>query len=241
MGTHTKRFTTHADYQAFVNSGITYCPNVSVCENNYDVHINDNGTVVNPPRPTPPEQHDYVEIAGIKWATMNIGASAVTDYGLYFQWGNVSGRSSDDANTYDLSNYPYYDGHMTKYNEYDGVTTLGIEDDGVNAEWGGNWRMPTSAEMQSLLEATNTAWTYNYQASGVEGLILTDINDSSKELFFPAAGIRSTNHYSDNYGQCYYWSSTVLDEVQSGEVFSAHYLEGYNPWGGQLARSSYDL
>ena len=28
--------------------------------------------------------HDYVEIGGIKWATMNIGANSVTDTGLYF-------------------------------------------------------------------------------------------------------------------------------------------------------------
>jgi hypothetical protein len=33
--------------------------------------------------------HDYVEIGGIKWATMNVGATKVTDVGLYFQWGDT--------------------------------------------------------------------------------------------------------------------------------------------------------
>lgn len=39
--------------------------------------------------------HDYVEIGGIKWATMNIGANSVTDTGLYFQWGDTQGYAAD--------------------------------------------------------------------------------------------------------------------------------------------------
>ena len=35
--------------------------------------------------------YDYVEIGGIKWATMNVGATGITDYGLYFQWGDTQG------------------------------------------------------------------------------------------------------------------------------------------------------
>ena len=31
--------------------------------------------------------HEYVEIGGIKWATMNVGASSETDYGNYYQYG----------------------------------------------------------------------------------------------------------------------------------------------------------
>ena len=33
--------------------------------------------------------HDYVEIGGIKWATVNIGAESATDTGIYFQWGDT--------------------------------------------------------------------------------------------------------------------------------------------------------
>lgn len=28
--------------------------------------------------------HEYVEIGGVKWATMNVGASSITDTGQYF-------------------------------------------------------------------------------------------------------------------------------------------------------------
>ena len=43
--------------------------------------------------------HEYVEIAGLKWATMNIGATSVTDYGLYFQWGDANGYTSEQVDT----------------------------------------------------------------------------------------------------------------------------------------------
>ena len=43
----------------------------------------------------------YVEIGGVKWATMNIGAETETDYGFYFQWGDTARYTSGQcgANT----------------------------------------------------------------------------------------------------------------------------------------------
>lgn len=41
------------------------------------------------------DPHTCVEIGGIKWATMNIGASEVTDYGLWFAWGETQGYTAD--------------------------------------------------------------------------------------------------------------------------------------------------
>ena len=41
-----------------------------------------------------PEQHDYIEIGGIKWSTMNIGANSITDPGLLFQWGDTQGYTT---------------------------------------------------------------------------------------------------------------------------------------------------
>ena len=48
--------------------------------------------------------------------------------------------------------------------------------------------MPTTSEFAALGAAVNSAWTEDYQSSGIAGLVLTDKNDSSKVLFFPAAG-----------------------------------------------------
>ncbi len=150
------------------------------------------------PEPDPYGGHDYVEIAGIKWATMNVGAESITDYGLYFQWGDTQGYTASQVGSGEGKKYFSWDDYkfnpsgdgltFTKYNSTDGKKVLDAEDDAVRANWGGNWRMPTKDEFVALGSATTSAWTNNYQSSGVAGLVLTDKTDSSKTLFFPACG-----------------------------------------------------
>ena len=166
--------------------------------------------------------HEYVEIAGLKWATMNVGASTVTDYGLYFQWGDISGYTAaqvgdgEGQKYFAWEDYKYNDGtaspsasNMTKYNSTDGKTTLDLSDDGVRANWGCKWRMPTTEEFAALGAATTSAWTTDYQGTGVDGLVCTDKTDSSKVLFFPAAGyaINGSMHYVGSSG--YYCGSSL--------------------------------
>ena len=101
--------------------------------------------------------HEYVEIGGIKWATMNIGANSVTDTGLYFQWGDTQGYTASQVGNgsgqkyFGWADYKYGDGTsspgaegMTKYNSTDGKTVLEAADDAAVANWGGSWRMPTT-------------------------------------------------------------------------------------------------
>jgi uncharacterized protein (TIGR02145 family) len=109
---------------------------------------------------------------------------------------------------------------MTKYNSTDGLTTLEAVDDAAVANWGGSWRMPTTAEFQALGAAVNTAWTADYEGSGVSGLVLTDKNDSSKVLFFPAAGFCYNGGVNNVGSYGYYWSSSV----DSSDVQSAYDL-----------------
>jgi len=161
--------------------------------------------------------HEYVEIGGMKWATMNIGAKKVTDYGLYFQWGDTQGYTADQVGRgekyFGFADYKYGNDSMTKYNSVDSKTVLDICDDAARANWGGTWRMPTTDEFAALGNAVNSAWTDDYQGSGVSGLVLTDKTDSSKVLFFPAAGYCS-------YGSVYlvgsdgrYWSSSLSSSL----------------------------
>lgn len=154
--------------------------------------------------------HDYVEIGGLKWATMNVGANSITDPGLYFAWGETTGYTAAQVGvdkSFAWSDYELTSDNgttMDEYNSTDGKTTLDIEDDAARANWGGSWRMPTYAEFEALIAATTNTWVTNYQGSGVDGRLYTDKTDSSKVLFFPAAGIC----YNDNvinvgsYGYC---------------------------------------
>lgn len=170
------------------------------------------------PEPTP--SHEYVEIGGVKWATMNIGASTIYDTGLYFQWGDTQGYTASQVGEgsgqkpFYWGDYKYNSGTeedivMSKYNSTDSKTVLESSDDAVNAAWGGNWRMPTTAELQALGQAVNAVWTTNYNNSGVNGLVCTDKTDSSKVLFFPAAGWCDSYEFRHLGDGGAYWSSSL--------------------------------
>ena len=177
------------------------------------------------------KNHEFVEIGGVKWATMNVGANSITDTGLYFQWGDTQGYTADQVGSgegqkffngadYKFGNGTLYpdDTEITKYNLTDNKTVLDASDDAVTAAWGGNCRMPTKDEYVALGNAVNTVWTADYQGSGVAGLVCTDKNDSSKVLFFPACGYCSWGSVQDVNIYGYYWASS-LNSSNISEVF----------------------
>jgi hypothetical protein len=69
--------------------------------------------------------------------------------------------------------------------------------------------MPTTAEYTALKNAVNTTWTADYQGSGIAGMIFTDKTDSSKTLFFPAAGSCSNGSVNVVGNNGYYWYSSL--------------------------------
>lgn len=241
------KFGTTAAYEA-AQSGLIL-PNVSLTVDNNTVHYNPSTPV--PPTPT----HDFVEIGGIKWATMNVGANSITDTGLYFQWGDTQGYTADQVGDgegkkyFDWEDYKYAEINtsgggnsgsssgsgsttivITKYNESDGLTVLLPSDDAVTAAWGGNWRMPTTAEFQALGNAVNTAWTNDYQSTGIKGMVCTAKNGSGAELFFPAASYCSNGSVCDvgSYG-CYWLSSLGLSKTSA---YHLYFRSGYVDWQG---------
>ncbi len=122
--------------------------------------------------------HEYVEIGGTKWATMNLGATSVADdvataYGDFYAWGetdtyysSLSGRNVTFGKTSDKTHIP---GEKTAYNwmnysndahfiEWDPVPynsnyTLLDNNDAAQAAWGGAWRMPTVTDFENLDKA----------------------------------------------------------------------------------------
>jgi uncharacterized protein (TIGR02145 family) len=224
MAAYLKEFSTHSEYEQYINGSGAILPNVSICKTEGDVHYN----------PDPYAGHEYVEIGGLKWATMNVGANSITDTGLYFQWGDISGYTAEQVGRdegqkfFGWADYKYGSTDMTKYQGTgegkDGKTVLEVSDDAARANWGGKWRMPTRTEFQALSTATTSAWTDDYQGSGVAGLICTDKTDSSKVLFFPAAGWCSLGNVIEVGRYGYYWSSSL----RSSSVQNAYELYFYN-------------
>ena len=164
--------------------------------------------------------HAYVDLglpSGLLWATCNIGTTSPEGYGNYYAWGETTTKSDYSWSTYQYCNYDEngYD-IFTKYctsSEYgyngfvDNLATLLPEDDAATANWGGNWRMPTKAEWEELVDNTTVTWTTQ---NGVNGYLFTATNGSS--LFLPAAGYRTDSDLMFAGRECVYESSSLYTD-----------------------------
>ncbi len=188
-----------------------YAMNFSSNLVNQSIILRTCGQSVRPVCPKQPE-HEYVDLGlSVKWATCNVGAAFPEDYGDYFAWGETTPKEN-----YDWTTYKYCKGTnktMTKYcnnSSYgnngftDNKTELDPEDDAATVNWGGNWRMPTDAEMTELRE--QCTWTWITQ-NGVNGYKVVGKNGNS--IFLPAAGCMSYSSLYDAGSNGDYWSSSL--------------------------------
>ena len=167
----------------------------------------------------------------VRWATCNVGANTPEEYGDYYAWGDTTTLyepgyvqekpqnhwKEGKADGYCSATYKYNNSlvgwKLTKYcndssrgdnNYVDSDTALLSVDDVAHYKWGGNWRMPTRAEFQELLD--NCDCEYIIQ-NGIKGLKVTSRKDSSQSIFLPAAGFYD-NHSLGGSGN--YWSSSLI-------------------------------
>ncbi len=164
--------------------------------------------------------HDWVDLgltSGTLWATCNVGATNPEDYGDYFAWGETKPKS-----TYSWSTYKYCNGSSdtqtkyctnSSYGTVDNKTTLESSDDAATANWGGKWRMPTSAEQDEL--RTECTWTWT-TLNGVKGYKVTSkAEGNTNYIFLPAAGCRYDSSLYDAGSHGYYWSSSLRSDYPS--------------------------
>ena len=178
--------------------------------------------------------HEYVDLGlSVKWATMNVGATSPEDYGDYFAWGETTPKSTYDWSTYKWCNGSY--DTQTKYctdldyGTVDNKTILELSDDAANANWGGDWRMPTREEQDEL--RTECTWTWTTQ-NGVKGYKVTS-KTNGNSIFLPAAGNRldSGLYYAGSYGN--YWSSSLSTDG-SLYAYGLDVDSGYVDWDGSF-------
>ena len=158
--------------------------------------------------------------SGTLWATANVGASKPSDYGLYFQWGDVKGYTPDQVgkdkqfvwDDYKLS----INGSSSNFSKYKTPgAILDLEDDAAHVNMGGDWHMPSPEQIQELIDNTTSTWT---KQDGVNGRLFTSKKDASKTIFIPAAGDA--------------WGGSILNSGDFGDVWSsALSTDGVN--GGQ--------
>lgn len=132
---------------------------------------------------------------GPKFAEYNVGVTdgKAESAGGHYCWGSIIDK--DPNNAYNPST----------------VALTGLNDTATKL-WGSNWRMPTLAELQALLDNCDFEWT---TVNGVKGYKFTGMKGSykSNSVFFPAASC-SINGSVMREDKGYYWSS-VPDALYS--------------------------
>lgn len=154
--------------------------------------------------------------SGTKWACCNVGAEKPEDSGGYYAWGETTPQSS---NRYYWDSYKWCNGGMYTLTKYcnlssngnngftDDKTVLDAEDDAASANWGGDWRMPTEAEFDELINNTTNEWTTQ---NGVYGRKFTS-KTNGNSIFLPAAGYRWKGELNYAGSDGHYWSSTLYE------------------------------
>ena len=183
------------------------------------------------------KQYEYVDLglpSGLKWGKCNVGAEKETDYGYYFQWGDIEDKTNSDCRWESYNHCNGSHNKLTKYcvdNKYgsfgtvDNKTTLDLKDDAATQIMGGDWRMPTKDELKELVDNTDKAWT---QVNGVNGCTFTSKKDTSKHIFIPAAGYCSYGSMG-NVGSRAYVLSSSLDTSDPRNAWSLMVRSGnYN-------------
>ena len=164
-------------------------------------------TTTNEPDPDP----EWIEIAGIKWATRNVAAPGTfaakpENAGMFYQWNRKIGWSNTDpmtnsngGTTWDTS-YPY--------------SFIERAWEAVNDPCPSGWRVPTHEEQQSLVNSGIGEWT---TLNGVNGRFF---GNGNQKVFFPAVGFRS-----DTDGRLVsvsssgvYWSSMLIPDLDGNSL-----------------------
>lgn len=152
----------------------------------------------NPGLPGAPEGgvingHEYVDLGlSVLWATCNVGASSLDDYGHYFAWGETEPKDA-----YTEENY-----------QGQGKTWLEPADDPARVHWGDLWRMPTQSELHELIYGCD--W-HVYWRSGERPYCRVTSKTNGNSIILPRAGYwdGKGRHEGDTKGHL--WLNTNLN------------------------------
>ena len=176
-------------------------------------------------------EHEYVDFglpSGTLWATCNLGASTPEDYGYYYAWGETIPKSE-----YKWSNYMWCDktdNSMTKYvtedaygltdheGDLDYTNELELSDDAAHVNWGEDWRMPSSEQVNELLQLV--PWEC-VTRNGVRGILLSRNNAA---VFLPFAG----EYGETENNRCLYWTRTHKIDSRNSNRASCYYIFLFN-------------
>lgn len=169
---------------------------------------------------------DAVDLGlSVKWASWNVGASSIADYGGLYGVGDPTGIMTEQKE--ELYHYVV------------GQSICGTEFDLAHVKWGGSWRLPTMAELEELKDRCE--WEHNVTIDGVTGSKVKGPNGN--ELFIPYSGIRNITKvmYRDDHTSL--WSGeavkySIYNGYKDLDIFKRGYFgtDGSAAWTGQSIR-----
>lgn len=146
----------------------------------------------------------------VDWANWNVGASSEDGLGHYFAWADTTWKHSCTLGNYmhfkDVNNDGMLqDGEMSVLGDIK-ETKLDV----ARVEWGGEWRMPTKAEIAELIDSCEWTWT---SIGNVQGW---RVARNGKNIFLPAAGYRDgAEVYEENEAGNYIASTLSADATMA--------------------------
>jgi len=169
-------------------------------------------------KPVKPEAVDLG--LSVKWATFNVGALEVDDYGGLYGWADTTGshRTLDGITMefHDLEGYYIVNWKSVHYGGLSPLKNISGKDCDVSTyKWGSDWRIPTKAEMDELLteckwEQSTVGTTKGYRVTGPNG----------NSIFMPLAGERTDGTNVSLRGERFnYWTAnlaTASEQINDG-------------------------
>lgn len=173
--------------------------------------------------------------SGTLWAAWNVGADNPEDYGDYFAWGETTGYNSGKT-TFSWSTYTFCNGSSSTLTKYcndssygyngftDSLTELELSNDAAYVNWGSDWRMPSKAQFDELINSSYTTTTWTKQNEVYGSKITSKTNGNS--IFLPATGYRSGTSLYIAGSSGDYWSRT-LETGNPGRARDLYFDSGY--------------
>ena len=151
----------------------------------------------------------------VKWGTTNIGALQPHDYGQLIGWADSTGshRTQDKiliSFNNGITNCQWGSQYYGGMNPRSDIS--GTEYDSATYMWNTQWRTPTRAEWNELIE--RCTWTYET----IEGRpVARATGPNGRSIVLPLSGIRTFEEitqidYRNYLG--YYWTSTLVPQSQ---------------------------
>lgn len=164
--------------------------------------------------------HEYVDMglpSGLLWATCNVGATKPEEHGGDFAWGEVEAKNEETADTYKWQGDTY--DKVTKYYDVDNKSVLELADDAANANWGGNWRMPSREEWMELSNTDYCTWDWT-TVNDVKGYLVTS-KKNGNSIFLPVTG-SGYNRDREGYEieNAIYWTNRNECSTWVAEIFA---------------------